>query len=71
MTDSKDKIDNAKDKSIGGVKEAVGKVTGNDELELKGKIQSSKADLKDKAHEIKEDAAGKVNSIIDKKKENK
>ena len=41
MTDSKDKV-------IGEVKEAVGKVTGNEELELKGKIQSSKADLKDK-----------------------
>jgi len=71
MTDSKNKIDNAKDKSTGEVKEAVGKVTGNEELELKGKIQLSKADLKDKAQEIKEDATGKINNIIDKKKENK
>jgi uncharacterized protein YjbJ (UPF0337 family) len=64
MTDSKDKV-------IGEVKEAFGKVTGNEELELKGKIQSSKPDLRDKAHEIKEGIAGKINDIIDKKKENK
>jgi len=51
MTDSKDKV-------IGEVKEAVGKVTGNEELELKGKIQSSKPDLRDKAHEIKEGISG-------------
>jgi uncharacterized protein YjbJ (UPF0337 family) len=71
MTDSKDKIDNTKDKITGELKEKVGRTTGNEELELKGKIQSSKAELKDKAHEIKEGAAGKTNDIIDKKKENK
>lgn len=73
MTDLKGKIDNAKDKSIGKVKEAVGKVTGNEELELKGKIQSLKTDLKektdisDKVDEVKEGIAGKINNIIDKK----
>ena len=71
MTDSKNKLENAKDKIMGETKEAAGKVTGNEELELKGKIQSSKSDIKDKAHEIKEGAAGKTNDIIDKKKENK
>lgn len=75
MTDSKGKVDNAKDKVIGEVKELVGKVTGNEELELKGKIQSSKSDLKarmnigDKVHEIKEGAAERLNDIIDKKKD--
>lgn len=34
MTDSKGRIDEAKDKTVGGVKEAVGKVTGNEELEF-------------------------------------
>lgn len=77
MTDLKGKVDNAKDKSIGEVKEAVGKVTGNEELELKGKIQFLKTDLKekiysgDKVDEIKEGIAGKINNIIDKKKDNK
>ena len=66
-TDSKDKIDNTKDKITGEVKEAVGKVTGNEELELKGNIQPSKADLKDKAHEIKEGIVKKINDITDKK----
>jgi len=37
-------------------------------LELKGKIQSSKSDIKEKAGEIKEGIAGKINDIIDKKK---
>jgi uncharacterized protein YjbJ (UPF0337 family) len=69
MTDLKGKIDNAKDKMVGEVKEAVGKATGNEELELKGKIQSSKSALGDKAEEIKEGIAGKINDLIDKKKE--
>ncbi|SHJ19952.1 CsbD family protein [Parasporobacterium paucivorans] len=64
MADSKEKI-------IGEVKEAVGKVTGNEELELKGKIQSSKSDLKEKVGDIKEGIAEKINDIIDKKKDNK
>ncbi|MCX5780054.1 MAG: CsbD family protein [Firmicutes bacterium] len=70
MTDLKGKIDNAKDKIVGEVKEAVGKVTGNEELELKGKIQSAKPDLGDKVDEIKQGIAGKINDLIDKKKEN-
>ena len=64
MTDSKRKVDNSKDKITGEVKEAIGKVTGNEELELKGKIQSSKSKLK-------EGIAGKINNIIDKKEDNK
>jgi uncharacterized protein YjbJ (UPF0337 family) len=71
MTDSKGKVENAKDKIIGEAKEAAGKVTGNEELELKGKIQSSKSDVKEKAGEIKEGIAEKINDAIDKKKANK
>lgn len=69
MTDLIGKTENAKDKLLGGVKEAVGKVTGNEELELKGKIQSAKPDLGDKVDEIKQGIAGKLNDLIDKKKE--
>jgi len=68
MTDSKGKLENAKDKIIGEVKEAAGKVTGNEELELKGKIQSSKSDIKGKAGKVKEGIAEKINDVIDKKK---
>jgi len=52
MTDSKGKVDNTKDKITGKIKEAVGKATGNEELELKGKIQSSKSDLNEKSNKI-------------------
>ncbi|MBC3796906.1 CsbD family protein [Acetobacterium tundrae] len=78
MTDTKGKIESTKDKLVGGVKEAVGKVTNNEELELKGKIQSLKGELEgkavdvgDKLGEIKEDVAEKINDFIDKKKEEK
>ncbi len=67
MTDLKRKGEHAKDKIAGEVKEAVGKVTGNKELELKGKIQSSKADLGEKIDDIKEGIAGKINKFTDKK----
>lgn len=65
MTSSKEKIKNAKDKVVGEAKEVIGKVTDNDELELKGKIQSSKADLKKKAGKLKERVAEKINDIVD------
>ena len=68
MTDSKSKIRNAKDKIIGKAKEATGKATNNEELELEGKIQSSKSDLAEKADEIKNNIAGKINDVIDKNK---
>ena len=39
MTDFENKLENAKDKVLGKAKEAVGKVTGNEETELRGKLQ--------------------------------
>ena len=80
MSDLKAKFKNSKDKIVGEVKEGVGKITGNEELELKGKIQSMKSDISEKINKddigkkvdkVKEDIAGKVNNIIDKNKENK
>ncbi len=69
MSSSKNKMNITKDKLIGEAKEAIGKVTNNEELELKGKIQSSKSDIFEKADDIKENIAGKLNDMIDKKKE--
>lgn len=75
MGDMKDKLGIMKDKVAGGVKENVGKVINNETLELKGKIQSAKSDMKrklsednveDKVDDIKEDIAGKINDMIDK-----
>jgi len=77
MTDSKNKIKNAKDKISGEVKQVIGKITDNEQLELEGKIQSATSDFKEKANiankvnDIKEDFAGKINDIIDKNKTTK
>lgn len=74
MSKSNKGFENTKNKFTGKFKEAAGKVTGNEQLELKGKIQSSKADLKKnlsvkaKIEDIKEGIAEKVNDSIDKSK---
>ncbi|HEY5583778.1 MAG TPA: hypothetical protein VIK78_04715 [Ruminiclostridium sp.] len=68
-----EKFENNKEKLTGEIKEAGGKISGNEQLELKGKIQSSKADFEKKTNlhnnveEIKEGIAGKLNDMIDKK----
>jgi uncharacterized protein YjbJ (UPF0337 family) len=72
MTKAKWDYDNAKNNFSGKAKEVAGKITCNEQLELKGKIQSSKAKLKknanvgNKIEEIKEVIAGKLNDKIDK-----
>lgn len=71
MTDPKDRLMNVKDKIVGEVKEVVGKATGNEELELKGKVQSSVSDLKTKSEKAKEDLSEKINDILDDKKDKK
>lgn len=75
MSNAKGKIEATKDKLVGGVKEKVGKVTGNEKLELKGKIQHKKGELEEKtidmvdqAGEITDDIAEKINDTIDKDK---
>ena len=73
MKDVKDKMDNAIDKIAGELNETAGKITGNKQLELKGKLQASKADLekkmdvKDNINEIKENIADKIIKKMDKK----
>jgi len=65
MSDLKDKFENVKDKVIGKTKEAVGKSTGSQETELKGKLQSKTADLKEKLDHTKESIAEKINDKLD------
>ena len=71
MTTNEKKFDRAKDKIAGEIKEATGKITGNEQLELKGKLQSKKADLaksmdvSDKIEDMKENIAGKINDDLD------
>lgn len=75
MSNVKGKIEATKDKLVGGVKESVGKVTGNEKLELKGKIQNKKGELEEKAIEMvdqvektTENIAKNINDAIDKDK---
>lgn len=58
------KMDHAKEKVVGEIREAAGKITGNHQLELKGKIQSSKADLKMKANDVAEGIVKKINNAF-------
>jgi len=73
MNTKKDTFNNSKDKFTGEVKAAAGKITGNEQLELKGRIQSSKADFqkktnfKENVEAAKEGIAGKINDMLDKK----
>jgi uncharacterized protein YjbJ (UPF0337 family) len=71
MADLKNKFDNMKDKVIGKTKEAVGQATGSEETELKGKLQSKKADFKEKFDDSKEIIAKKINDKLDEKEEDK
>lgn len=70
-------IDHTKNKLAGEVKEAAGKITGNAQLELEGKIQSSKADIKksmnvsDRIEDFKENIAESINKRIDKNTKSK
>ncbi len=80
MKDLKDTMKNTKDQIEGKIKEVAGELTGNEQLELKGKLQRAKADIKkeidvkdkvneakDKVNEVKEDIAKKINDALDKK----
>ncbi len=62
----RNELENAKDKVVGMIKETSGKLMDDDKLELKGKMQSMKADIGDKVEDMKDEVAGKANQIIDK-----
>jgi uncharacterized protein YjbJ (UPF0337 family) len=72
----KKKLNNTAEKVAGEAKEAVGKITGNEQLELKGKIQSAKADFKkkmdvgDRVDNFKENIARNINDKMDRKEKN-
>jgi uncharacterized protein YjbJ (UPF0337 family) len=54
-----DKVKNTAQQAKGKVKEAAGKVTGNDKLEKKGKIDQRKGDLKQAGEKVKDALAFK------------
>ena len=77
MTDLKKKLDRSKEKIAGGAKIVAGKITNNEQLELKGKLQNAKSNLMENtsirkmASDIKEAIAGKINDALDKRKARK
>jgi len=67
MSNLNNKVENSKDKVVGKTKEAAGRATGSQEMELKGKLQYQKGDLKDKVDKTKEKNTEKFNDTLDKK----
>ena len=55
MSNLKEKIKNAVDKTTGQVKKSAGKISDNKRLETEGKVQASVADVKIKVNEAGED----------------
>ena len=67
MSNLNNKVENAKDKVIGKTKESAGRATGSQEMELKGKLQYQKGDLKEKVDNTKEKITEKYNDTLNKK----
>lgn len=65
MSDTKKNLQQEKDNLVGSVKEAYGEATGDQEVELKGKIQRKKAEMNEKLTDAKNDVLGRVNDKID------
>jgi uncharacterized protein YjbJ (UPF0337 family) len=53
------------DKAKGQIKEAVGKVTGDQQLETEGKVEQASATVREKAADIKADVAEVVGNVIE------
>ena len=53
------------DKAKGQIKEAVGKITGDQQLEAEGQIEQASAAVREKAAEIKADVAEAVGNVIE------
>ena len=54
-----------KDQVEGRVDEAIGKLTGNEKKELKGKAQKEYGDLKKRGEEKVDDTLGSINDRLD------
>lgn len=65
----KDRLENRVDKAVGKIKEATGEFLDDPELELKGKMQSMKADLGNKVEDIKDTVLDKTNDLMDRMKD--
>ncbi len=59
------KLENAKDKMVGKVMEATGKVTNDQELEFSGKFRNLTSEVKDKITDVKDDVVQEANNLMD------
>lgn len=59
------KIENAKDKTVGKVMEAAGKITNDQDLEFTGKFRTMTTQVKDKLYDVKEDVVQEANNLMD------
>lgn len=57
---NEDKVENTVDKLGGQAKEGLGKLTGDKEAETRGKVEKSKADVKDKLQDAGDTVKGAV-----------
>ena len=53
------------DKAKGQIKEAVGKVTGDKQLETEGQVEQASATVREKAAEITADVGEAVGNVVD------
>lgn len=53
------------DKAKGQIKEAVGKITGDKQLETEGQVEQASATVREKAADIKADVAEAVGNVIE------
>ncbi|MEE1651438.1 CsbD family protein [Brachybacterium sp. J144] len=60
---TEDTFENSKDKLSGRLKEGVGKLTGDKEVETEGKVQQGKADVADAVHDAKDTVKGAVDGL--------
>ncbi len=51
---NQDKLENAADEKVGQAKEALGKASGDDDLEGEGKVDQTKANLKQAGEKVKD-----------------
>jgi uncharacterized protein YjbJ (UPF0337 family) len=49
-----DKFENLTEEKVGEAKETLGKASGNDDLETEGKVDQTKANLKQAAEKVKD-----------------
>lgn len=66
-----DKLENAKDKTVGKVIETAGKLTKDQELEFAGKFRQATTEVKDKVYDVKEEVFQEANDLIDRTRDGK